>query len=595
MKDSTGLNNSSINQASVDLHVHTIYSGDLQTSFTKGLYGKECHSEPEQIYKLAKLQGMRFVTVTDHDTIEGALRLAHYDDFFISEEVTAFFPKDRYRVHINVLNISENEHKEIQSLKRNIYELVDYLSKNNIVHFVTHPLYSPYDLGNHHVEKLLLLFRIWEIRNGQRPEQHNLVVEKIIENCDDAFLIKLQESLGLPYHVLGRRHGVAGSDDHSGFYVGSTFTRSTANTLEDFLIAVKEGTVNVGGDHGSTGKLVNNIYHNISKHYQGNYDSSPYDARTFSKNILSVATSNSSKGETDSLASDFKVSRKTAYLFKRVWNKALNELSIQGISLVTGGPVDFDEADNGECEGDFQLMIASQYQRFLEKWDASEFNLGITKMKRLEKLLSSFTALHLALVPYFSAFYLQARDKRVAIEIDKKFDLNCYKNGARNIAIFVDESTSDESIENVIKSISLPCNILIVTDSQKQMQYVNAHYVAPAMNFSFSGVCINLPSLVEMLNFFEQETYDNFILLTSGTLSVMASIVGCVLDCNMDLIFSTDDQKDSKMSFTWRDRAEWQTYWRKYASVLSEYFAVKLSEGGANKLKEEQIVKRPAG
>ena len=51
----------------------------------------ECATPPEEVYELAKRRGMDFVTITDHDTIDGALAIADRPDVFVSEELTACF------------------------------------------------------------------------------------------------------------------------------------------------------------------------------------------------------------------------------------------------------------------------------------------------------------------------------------------------------------------------------------------------------------------------------------------------------------------------------------------------------------------------
>ena len=55
----------------------------------------ECATPPEEVYALAKRRGMDFVTITDHDTIDGALELADRQDVFVSEELTAASPASR--------------------------------------------------------------------------------------------------------------------------------------------------------------------------------------------------------------------------------------------------------------------------------------------------------------------------------------------------------------------------------------------------------------------------------------------------------------------------------------------------------------------
>ena len=53
----------------------------------------ECATPPEEVYALAKRRGMDFVTITDHDTIDGVLAIADRPDVFVSEELTAALPR----------------------------------------------------------------------------------------------------------------------------------------------------------------------------------------------------------------------------------------------------------------------------------------------------------------------------------------------------------------------------------------------------------------------------------------------------------------------------------------------------------------------
>ena len=89
-------------EARIDLHCHSRYSTSANLWLAAELGFKESHSEPAAVYGLAKMRGMTHVTLTDHNSIEGALRLAHHEDFIIGEEVTAFFPSEALHVHVLV-------------------------------------------------------------------------------------------------------------------------------------------------------------------------------------------------------------------------------------------------------------------------------------------------------------------------------------------------------------------------------------------------------------------------------------------------------------------------------------------------------------
>ena len=84
----------------IDLHVHSRFSSRPYSWFLRSAHSAECYTEPATVYKTAKLRGMNLVTLSDHDTIDGALELAALGpDTFISEEVSARFPEDGCIVH----------------------------------------------------------------------------------------------------------------------------------------------------------------------------------------------------------------------------------------------------------------------------------------------------------------------------------------------------------------------------------------------------------------------------------------------------------------------------------------------------------------
>ena len=53
---------------------------------------------------------MDFVTITDHDTIDGVLEIADRPDVFVSEELTARFRGEPQAVHVLCLGITPDDH-----------------------------------------------------------------------------------------------------------------------------------------------------------------------------------------------------------------------------------------------------------------------------------------------------------------------------------------------------------------------------------------------------------------------------------------------------------------------------------------------------
>jgi len=198
---------------------------------------------------------MRFVTITDHNTVEGALRIAHLEDAFLSVEVTTRFPEDDLPLHVLVWNLTEEDHRDLQPLRPSVYELRAFLADRGLAHALAHPLYRmgpPITVA--HVERLLLLFGVWEGRNGARPEAHNVSACRIAELATKAHLETLAGRHGIePGH---ERVGVSGgSDDHGALDIATTWTEAEGETVAEFLDEVTRGRGTPGGAHGSSEKL----------------------------------------------------------------------------------------------------------------------------------------------------------------------------------------------------------------------------------------------------------------------------------------------------------------------------------------------------
>ena len=80
------------------------------------LKSRDCYSAPEDVYRVAKARGMDLVTLTDHDSIDGALEFlsAHpdADDFIMGEEVSCRFPGAGLDVHLGVYGMTEALHRD---------------------------------------------------------------------------------------------------------------------------------------------------------------------------------------------------------------------------------------------------------------------------------------------------------------------------------------------------------------------------------------------------------------------------------------------------------------------------------------------------
>jgi predicted metal-dependent phosphoesterase TrpH len=155
-----------------DLHVHSKHSGPVSVPVLDHILS-ESYSEPLAVYETARRRGMDLVTLTDHDTVQGALELAGRADFFVSEEVTCLLPEGR-ELHVGVFDITEAQHEQIARRRRDPESLFAYLAEERIPASLNHP-FSPLT-GRRRVEDLHLGFAgttLMETRNGMLPAATN--------------------------------------------------------------------------------------------------------------------------------------------------------------------------------------------------------------------------------------------------------------------------------------------------------------------------------------------------------------------------------------------------------------------------------------
>lgn len=232
-----------------DLHCHSRFS---IFKYFRRANTRDCYNDPEQVYRIAKERGMAFVTLTDHDSIDGALYLLnkHPDmtDFFIGEEVETYFPETNQRIHIGVWGLNEEQHREIQRLRPNIRELIPYMKAQQLLFGINH-LFQNYRMKNVaalYISELLDMFDIFEVVNGAMASFHNRMVQQLVQH--------VKEKHGRHISMVG------GSDAHTLKHVAKVHTVSKGETIEEFLGNVRAGNCFAWGSEMRFRELVADIY-----------------------------------------------------------------------------------------------------------------------------------------------------------------------------------------------------------------------------------------------------------------------------------------------------------------------------------------------
>ncbi len=232
-----------------DLHCHSRFS---VFKYFRRANTRDCYNPPEDVYRLAKERGMSFVTLTDHDSIDGALYLLNkhpdLNDFFIGEEVETYFPETGQRIHVGVWGLNEAQHREIQRLRPNIRELVPYMKSERLIFGINH-LFQNYRMKNvaaRYIAELIDMFDIFEVLNGAMASFHNKMVHQLVTT--------LKSEHGRKISMVG------GSDAHTLKHVAKVHTVSKGDTPAEFLENVRNGECFAWGSEMRFRELVADIY-----------------------------------------------------------------------------------------------------------------------------------------------------------------------------------------------------------------------------------------------------------------------------------------------------------------------------------------------
>lgn len=231
----------------LDSHVHTTHSGGA-TVFPFNHFMRESYNTPEAVYEIARRRGMHLVTITDHDRISGALALGDRQDVLVGCEVTAEFPDAELCVHLNVLDITDSQHAEIERLRRDVRELMPYLRRQGIYTSLNHVASGINGaLTAAHLAAVLPWVAGLEVINGTRQPSQNRTA------------MCLAAAAG--------KHALGGSDSHTGRGIGLTWTEVPgARTREEFMTGLRAGRGIAGGAHGGVRTMMSDMWR-----FAGNY------------------------------------------------------------------------------------------------------------------------------------------------------------------------------------------------------------------------------------------------------------------------------------------------------------------------------------
>ena len=416
----------------IDLHCHSMHSKRASLWIMQKLGCPESFTAPRQLYDLARRQGMTAVTITDHNTIDGALDIADLSDTIVGCEYTTYFPEDRCKVHVLAYHMTEAQHDDLSQARENIFDFVAYLHQHHLPHVCAHPLYGVNDrLTVEHVEKLILLFKNWEWNGSQNPGL-NEAMRAVLEGLTPETIERLanKHSLLPCCNEAWRKNVVGGSDDHSSLGLARTHTEVRgADTVDQFWAGVEQNQARVSSRASSPQSFARNIYGIAYQYYKRRFGVGRYLTRDMLLLFLDRMLE-TRPDSTDRLRTQFPwgLSPRRWFRERRPDNLSLLDLArFEGEQLIRDNPhlmavvsegngygEDFDDKWYGFVKDVSNKMLMHLGSSLVERvLDARLFDLFHS--------LGSAGALYALLAPYFVSFSYHTQQRRFGVRVREHF------------------------------------------------------------------------------------------------------------------------------------------------------------------------------
>jgi len=536
-----------------DLHLHSSHSNKPTYWAMRKFNVPESYTSPQHLYRIARDRGMDYVTITDHNSITGALEIAHLPNTFVSSEITAHFPENGCKVHVVVLNISEYNFYDIMSLRKNVYELVAYLNREEIAHFLAHPIYAQNDkLTAEIIEKCLLLFTTFEVKNGCRARRFNGFTMRLISTLTEERIEHLADKHALqPYGSCPWKKGkVGGSDDHGGLFIARAHTVAAGGeSVNAFLTAVRNGDTWAEGEDGGPLTMAHSLYGITYSYYKERFGERRRSATPFVSALLDRFFNLG----TDKLSFIEKVR-----LFVR---KNLPESrNANGRS--------FEEVLDGEAR---QLLNDTDFVTSIKDVDHNRKIFAVTS-RLANRILFHYTGrlmslpgnagffdylntigtiglVHLLISPYYLAFHHQHKSKELMQDLSKQLPDRATRQPAEKIALFTD--TLDE-----INGVAITIRRLISTARNRgiELTVITAgnstdDEVEGVKKFAAVGdfvlpeypeLKLSFPPILDVMDFIEREGFTSIHVSTPGTVGLLGLLIARMMDIPLAGTYHTD-------------------------------------------------------
>src|SRR6184192_1012681 len=543
-----------------DLHIHSRHSARSEEWLFRRLDFPDSYSDPKQLHEQLLESGMDYITITDHDTIEGCLQIAHLPSTFISEQVTTYFPNDPCKLHLLVWGISEQQHREIEAVRDNIFELQRYLQTTQIAHAVAHPLYSVNGkLEARHLEQLILLFKHFEGINGLRDALLSDLARTLFKQLTREKIDELANRHDLaPTHAKPwNKIFVGGSDDHGGQFAGSAFTETpAASSAEKFLEFIRNGDCTARGHGGTPLILSHGFYNTVGCFIQDRF----HEKLGPGAALLEKMFSRFMEGRAPT---EFTLKEKTEFIVQGVlsgkifefvkpanvslWNELSGYFARPEVKAKLAAHLD--KVSEPERRTFLMAnMVAEQLAfRFFNKFVQQ---IGSGNMVESMQALSAIAPILVILTPYIYGFHSQAPSRKWLRSLFKELTGEvpvALQNRKR--AWFTDTLDDVNGVATTIRKMTAAGAaagkelVVVASRSDLQLSDIPIKNFPPISEFElpeYELQKLSFPPILQMLDYIQRERFTEIIISTPGPVGLTALLAAKMLNLQTSGIYHTD-------------------------------------------------------
>ena len=547
----------------VDLHCHSIASTEADEAALNAIGCPESYSEPADVHAQARSRGMDFVTITDHDSVDGVAKILDRPDVLPGEELTCYFPEDGCKMHVLVWGLTRDDHAALQAIAADIYDVARYVEERQLAHAVAHPVYRQNDvLERWHLERLIVLFKGFECLNGAHSAAHRDAFEPMIDSLtpETIELLARRHKLPVRWNQPWNKTRTGGSDDHALLNIGRTWTEFPADCrrVEDLLECLRTARCRPGGEAGSSIKLAHNFL-GVAVRYASHrlQDATrPGDMLQMlvgggralrRRDLLAMAARQKLQTMRSRISRGF---RKTPppqggiALFRRLFESSVKSRIAEQRDICDA--IRSGRAPLAEHEAVFQLI--GQLQRDVTQGISSSVFDGLShgKLAPLFDAISAVAAQQFLMLPYYFALFHQNREREHLPRITG------YGAGRQmrdlRVGVFTDAFDADGEIAQFTRSLAAQSH---QRGLKMLVQTCSASNVPPEpwqKNFQpltesalpFAGQSLSLPPVAEVLEWADRQQFDVIHAETCGPMGFVGWLAAKMLRIPFIAAFHVD-------------------------------------------------------